>query len=728
MKLCIFKPDGSNAEIILSNNQPSLNNINKEILFLENSLYEISIRSEEIFENIELFIGDYSIPLKFNKDIGCYETVKDTIFNGCFDLACISVNIDNGYGDEKVYYSEYLRIATTKQTAKQVEQMLYEIENNIPNFLEICFSRNMKKSGLAKNEIRSIWNTLKIVDEIIDVYESNYGYFRNHKKSVIKQEAAILDVKSMRKINQDSLIWIANNPDNLIETDNESPIKYKGKYYAPTKIKTYVSKYSYDIYENKMVIGFLKTIIDYINNQIVGFNREILELENIPNSIIIQLPNTHELTGRCVYVYYKGVLERFEEKRDILQKLYYMYIRILECKSEGVVGLPKLTNTFKRVYHYRICYECMIKWFKMGDYTFNHLNYLFKLKTLSRIFEYYCLIKLQIAVLQNGYILKEVNKITYDIEDDIEDINNKYVFSGHGQEITLFYEPTIWANHVNEEINLYSTGYNFIKSKWNNKWSPDFVLKIVTTTNEYYYIIDAKYSKARNVNRIYLPQLVLKYSSQIASKDKFFSDIIGVGAIYPDDSDNIEYFKRNKIGSNKQSLPNYFSLSVVGGEEGNIILRDRIANLLAVIDEIESEETPIIDRDKEEVITVINLSENQKENIENNLEKVPLENNVIDNTNNSKEVKLSNVYGKRCFYYAKGMCLRQKTRCKIEGDICELYEYKNSKELLKDENSCRNFIQYFKKGKINRVECAIFGISGCVGTDSCKFYLKKKQK
>ena len=76
--------------------------------------------------------------------------------------------------------------------------MLGEIENNLPNFLEICFSCSRKKAGLIKNDIRSIWNTLRMIDEIISVYEGNYGYFRNHKKSVIEQEVAIVDVKSMR--------------------------------------------------------------------------------------------------------------------------------------------------------------------------------------------------------------------------------------------------------------------------------------------------------------------------------------------------------------------------------------------------------------------------------------------------------------------------------------------------------------------------------------------------
>ena len=175
MRLCIIQPDGSSAEVLLNDNHPSLETVNNDILLFENYLYKLIVRSEESFDSIELFVGDYSVPLIYNASTGCYETERDTVFSGCFDLICVSVNIDSGYGDERVYCSKYLRIATTKQTARQVEQMLGEIENNLPNFLEICFSCSRKKAGLIKNDIRSIWNTLRMIDEIISVYEGNYG-------------------------------------------------------------------------------------------------------------------------------------------------------------------------------------------------------------------------------------------------------------------------------------------------------------------------------------------------------------------------------------------------------------------------------------------------------------------------------------------------------------------------------------------------------------------------
>lgn len=127
----------------------------------------------------------------------------------------------------------------------------------------------------------------------------------------------------MRVVNQESLRWIACNPDNLVKTDKKTGINFNGHNYMPSKIKTYISKYSYNVYENRVILGFLKNVIDYLENQIIGFAKEIVEVENIPESIVAQLPNTHALTGKCVYVYYKGVVDRFSEKKDILEEIYY---------------------------------------------------------------------------------------------------------------------------------------------------------------------------------------------------------------------------------------------------------------------------------------------------------------------------------------------------------------------------------------------------------------------
>ena len=310
MKLCIVKPDGTVAEILLRDRQPSFEAFNNEQLFFENYQYKFILREIEEYENVEIFVGDYSVPIHYKASMDWYETDQDLVFGGCFDLAYISVWVSEKEGKEDFFYTDFLRIATTKQTTTQVEQMLDEIEKNIPNFLEVCFSRNKKKSGLKNDSTRSIWNTLKLVDEIIKTYEENYDSFFNHKKSFVEPVASVEDVRSMRVVNQESLRWIACNPDNLVKTDKKTGINFNGHNYMPSKIKTYISKYSYNVYENRVILGFLKNVIDYLENQIIGFAKEIVEVDNIPESIVAQLPNTYALTGKCVYVYCTKSLAR----------------------------------------------------------------------------------------------------------------------------------------------------------------------------------------------------------------------------------------------------------------------------------------------------------------------------------------------------------------------------------------------------------------------------------
>lgn len=52
---------------------------------------------------------------------------------------------------------------------------------------------------------------------------------------------------------------------------------------------------------------------------------------------------------------------------------------------------------------------------------------------------------------------------------------------------------------------------------------------------------------------------------------------------------------------------------------------------------------------------------------------------------------------------------------------------KNTRELLTKEDSCRNLIRHTRRGKIQRMECSISGLSGCIEPEECKFCLKKNE-
>ena len=86
MKLCIVKPDGTVAEILLRDRQPSFKAFNNEQLFFENYQYKFILREIEEYENVEIFVGDYSVPIHYKASTDWYETDQDLFFGGCFVL------------------------------------------------------------------------------------------------------------------------------------------------------------------------------------------------------------------------------------------------------------------------------------------------------------------------------------------------------------------------------------------------------------------------------------------------------------------------------------------------------------------------------------------------------------------------------------------------------------------------------------------------------------------
>lgn len=717
MNLQVIGFSGETNNIPLTCVEPLISDLDDEILFFENYKYKIILDAsgeDKRIDDLVIRIGDFDVPSKYNEDMDYYETNTDILFNDCFDVSSVSVFLELSDSTEVIYYSKYFRVATKKETIEAVNNMLNVIENKIPNLLETIFSTSQKSSTLKNASNQSIWAFIDLVDEVIFVFEETSYYFANQKKFIVEQVPEIVSAQSMRQINLSGLRWIINNPENLIKTTRKKVIELNGEYFTPLKIKTLRSNYSYNVYENQVILTFLREVKEKLTQLIDAYNQELISIERIPDKIIKKLPNTHELTGRCVYIFYKSILEKLIKRFDRISELHNKYAINLECKEIKFLGIPRLTNTFKRIYQYRVCYDVIVNWFNKGGYSLQHLSYLFRLKSLSRIFEYYILIQLHDAIGSLNYRLINFCRVNYD-SNEMEIINNKYTYEFGDIEITLLYEPIIWTNRLNGETNLYSRGYNFIKGQSNTKWKPDFIIKIKSSEVEYYYILDAKYSRRHNVKKIYMPQLVLKYSAQIASYNKKYADVIGVGAIFPSDKSELISFTRNYVKSSEISFPQYFAIGISQDIESLKKLATNIKRLLLVIDERgkKDRDFQLFEKDRQKSLGEITVN--------NNLDLSSLQ----KGNNKLKNIGGNNFKGKQCFYNGKNQCLILKKICIGKAvSKCDSFTMKDSKELFNEAVFCRNFI-INKSGRKSVGMCKISGKLGCVGTE-CKFLLRKK--
>lgn len=178
-------------------------------------------------------------------------------------------------------------------------------------------------------------------------------------------------------------------------------------------------------------------------------------------------------------------------------------------------------------------------------------------------------------------------------------------------------------------------------------------------------------------------------------------------------------------------------MTIVGENAGNLILKDRLSELFRIIELLEREkENATISRNSINLMESIASNTVQQKDVayvtkhEEKLGRDIVSVESSDTTKVEKDIgkeEYTSVSGKKCFYYAKSMCLCQKKRCTIVDVPCEYYVSKNSKELLNENDFCRNLIKYTRRGKVQRVECLISGLPGCIG-EECKFSLKKNKK
>lgn len=264
-----------------------------------------------------------------------------------------------------------------------------------------------------------------------------------------------------------------------------------------------------------------------------------------------------------IIFHYKELFRILKNYSETFENLFDAYSSCLQCDLITVTSVPRYTFIFRQQYHYRRCFEAMVLWFEASNCNLQSIGCFLKLKKLSKLFEYYTLMKLKEAVLKNDFKLyDEPQRLVYE-NDTIVDVDNYYSYiSKNGEtKLSIYYEPHIYNNKTVNGIDLYSTGYHFLKILKENRirkneyWTPDFVLKFDNSGKCLYFILDSKFSAYSSVCNYHIAELANKYVLSIASENEYYSKVAGVWAIYPSDKSQRLNLKKNLIDSSKISIP-----------------------------------------------------------------------------------------------------------------------------------------------------------------------------
>lgn len=538
-----------------------------------------AVSIETLFVNNEI-IENYSEP--------------SCIFLECFGVIKIEVII-NGAS----YITQNTKVAMKESYINiSLINMIDYIYDNCDSFLYEEHKNSKSEFGVNPNANISIDTKLSLLNEIYDVYVKGYNLLKHSAQTKLVNANKIGDFNELLSIGRNTINYIVNHPEELQPVNYNSGISVNKQYYEPRKTLVQSVAYSCDIYENQVVVGFLKTIIQDL---------EDIKSTVVKNKILNAFPYRRDgYVDSAYYIYTRNTrmlnnyLECINDWILKIQKLYVEYKRILNVSDLPVLAVPRYTNIFRRIMPYNIMFEKILKWFSCGNYDLSKSDLLLSFVSISRIYEYFCLLKINRSLEKCGYNLISGFPFKYAENHYYHNTsyNNTFVFSKDNVNVTVYYQPIIYSNIKGRErpngIGLFRNTTISItnptalamlddsEAKRGSYYVPDYVIKISNVNATNYYILDAKHSSPDNIKHYRLPYLAFKYLFSIStlSRDNNVAGMcILCGKTEANSSENL-YDVADKLKIQVKPCAQICSIT------GNDV--DNDADLIAYINEIEN--------------------------------------------------------------------------------------------------------------------------------------------
>ncbi|MDO4925913.1 MAG: nuclease domain-containing protein [Turicibacter sp.] len=473
------------------------------------------IQAEVLLNNCDSLWKEYIIK---GHDITTIEFTNQKGFSLLFGLAQFSVILTFSDGTEKIMFSEFLSVAVNDYN-REVQDSLGEMINVILQKQSIFLYKNQfiidrEKKSLYQNP--KLNKEMNLIDRILYTYTMNFPYFKSGLKYRMESSAKIDNFEKLTRINPQTINYIVSHPEQLQQVNYKTGIYIQGYNFQPRKTLVSTGYEDSNIYENRVIIGFLKYIKVYLQMK-CALAQEILNENSYGIEKKTNLKKGYILSEEIIKSYITANLNIYiselEEKLKEIKKIYMQYKRVFTCEEESINRVPKATTIFQNVHYYRNIFIEINGWFSFGEYDLSEEKRILNFVTADQIYEYYCLLSIFESLNELGYSEDISKRRSYKYElnskyfkDTSED--NTFVFSNGDTEIFVYSQPVIYSQNSNTTngITLFRTDRSYFR--------PDFVIKYVTHKNvSNYAILDAKWRREKTID---FKDMVYKYVYSIS--------------------------------------------------------------------------------------------------------------------------------------------------------------------------------------------------------------------
>lgn len=542
--------------------------------FTENQEVFIKIypnRKIDEYNQIQAHFEDFYIPLKevVESDAIYFISSSERIFRESFGFAMFRIYI----GDE--LFSIPIEVLATKLHAEHLSKMLSYLYNKRENIIRVCLSRTKSKSGAQRDKLADPETILNEAELFIQILLDNRFEF----KQQIRTRLIPMKIPAWKAELRGEMIDpldILMNLDSLKPSDGGDGIRLKGRSFSAYGIDVSTLIEDSNIEENIVLLGCLysirRVISDLINEINLSFhNRNISSFDKEYVSLGELLL---KLTGGSMLIRSEQVITQCETLIKYLEQEF-------SISFHGEI-IPRMTPFVRASKVYRTLFNQIYRWYELGAPNLDGLLFIFKMRSISKIFEFFSLFKLYDYLESKDWILNDVG---FEPGSEIN-IPSKFIFYKEENILTLNYEERVYllrndTNH-NQLVRLEHSKYS------GKHWCPDFILEVKnkTTNNVNYLILDAKYSTAFSVEQYHLKNIYDKYYEHMAVYDQnknllSRNGIVAVVAIFPNHNKpvlyNSNWLKHSIVGKSAILLPIVTGIPVsIDGEQSLDIFINKI--------------------------------------------------------------------------------------------------------------------------------------------------------
>lgn len=483
---------------------------------------------------INVYINGYKMESFFDEShqtLHFYQYKNQRIFIDQFGFVQICLEVFSDGNEMETLCSDYLNIMIRNNAeGNAIQSMAEYIYRHQEALLLDSHMPSLNMASLKNSDKQTLESQIALLNKIISEYRNSYHYFKNNAKFTLINEQKVDHFEKLRYVNANTVHYIVQHPEQLVEAEKRSGIAINGKNYLPLKVTVTDYEKTYDVYENSVVVNFLFTLIHQIDLLLNEAKEKLSQYGHDDDD------DEYRASASYIYGITKKKLEDYLKELSTLQRdfisLYQMYRSLIPVKQEIIACAPKPTPTFLSLKYYHQLFLCIVEWFSFGVYDLSKEDFLMPFLANSQLYEYYVLLKLIRYFEHSGKKNDKSYKHNYH-KGISTTYNNTFHFQSEDSEIVLYYQPV-----VNTEANRFDNGIALLR---NNKltpkerdyrgsyYLPDYIIKITKAHKTKYIVADAKYSTAENIMNYYYYDLAFKYLFSISSTDD--SEVIGLCAI-----------------------------------------------------------------------------------------------------------------------------------------------------------------------------------------------------